>query len=114
MTHRIKSVCFTLIVSAMTVASAMASETRIAVVHVPFAFTTGSHEMPAGEYSISKTEQRVLFLRTAGKTVAILPVGSTAAGFSGSSSAVRFERVGGRTVLKEVLVGGSEGFLLRK
>lgn len=112
MTHRIKSVCFTLFAAMAT--SAMAAETRVAVVNVPFAFTAGSYEMPAGEYSISKNDQRILFLRTAGKTVAVLPIASASPGFSGSANAVRFERVGGRTVLKEVVVGGVEGFLLRK
>jgi hypothetical protein len=115
MTHRIQSICFTLFAAAaLTATSAIASETRVAVLHVPFAFTAGQTDMPAGDYSISKTEQRILFLRTAGKTVALLPVGSTAASPLGSNSTLRFERVGGRAVLTEVLVDGAEGYLMRK
>ena len=46
----------------------------------------GSNEMPVGVYSISKSEGRVLFLRSSGKTVALLPVGSTAARFGKSNA----------------------------
>jgi hypothetical protein len=106
-----KSLALTLAATALTASSAWA-DTRVATVRVPFAFMAGSNEMPAGEYSISKSEQRILFLRTSGKTVALLPVGSTAPA-SGHTNAVRFERVGGRNVLSEVLVDGGEGFLLR-
>ena len=111
MTHRMKSFMISLFAAALPATSAMA-ETRVAIVNVPFAFMAGSSEMPAGVYSISRSEQRILFLRTNGKAVALLPLGSTAPTFGKSSNAVRFERIGGRVVLKEVLVDGSEGYLM--
>ena len=85
-------------ISAVLVASTgvmSAAETRVATVTVPFAFRAGSETLPAGEYSISKTDQSVLFLRSKGKTVALLPVGSKSATFD-SRNLVRFERLGVR------------------
>ena len=109
MTHQMmKLVAFSTLLAA---SSLFASETRVATVKVPFAFRAGSEQMPAGEYQISKTEQSVLFLRTHGKTVVLLPVGASAP--SPNSSLVRFERVDGQPVLKEVTVHGGQGFLLR-
>ncbi len=102
-------------ISALLVASTgvmSAAETRVATVTVPFAFRAGSETLPAGEYSISKTDQSVLFLRSKGKTIALLPVGSKSATFN-TTNLVRFERVGGQPVLTEVLVDGGQGFLLR-
>ena len=113
MTHHMKSFVISLFAAALSATSAMA-ETRVATVNVPFAFMAGSSEMPAGIYSISKSEQRVLFLRSSGKAVALLPLGSTAPTFGKSNSAVRFERIGGRVVLREVLVDGSEGYLMHQ
>ncbi len=96
----------------LAASSLFAAETRVATVKVPFAFRAGEESMPAGEYQISKGDQSVLYLRTVGKSIVILPVGSIAPSFK-TSNLVRFERVNGTPVLTEVLVDGGQGFLLR-
>jgi hypothetical protein len=89
-----------------------ASETGVATVSVPFAFRAGNTTLPAGVYKITKSEQSVIFLRNGAKTVALLSVGSATAAPSGSNL-VRFEKIEGETILKEVLVDGGQGFLLK-
>jgi hypothetical protein len=88
------------------------AETRVASVKVPFEFRAGEEVMPAGEYQITKSDQSVLFLRTKGKSVALLPVGAGSALFN-SKNVLRFERVSGQPVLTEVSVEGGQGFLFR-
>jgi len=102
------------IVSAILAAcssAVFASETRVATVRVPFAFKAGAEVMPAGDYDITKSDQSVLFLRTKGKSVAVLPMGAATAGY-GMSNSVRFERIDGQPVLTEVFVSGGQGFML--
>jgi hypothetical protein len=100
------------ILSAILAASAaFASETRVATVKVPFSFKAGAQVMPAGEYDITKSDQSVLFLRSKGKSVAVLPMGAASAGY-GVSNTVRFERIDGQPVLTEVVVSGGQGFML--
>ncbi|BDC52454.1 hypothetical protein F183_A47690 [Bryobacterales bacterium F-183] len=87
------------------------AETRVATVKVPFAFKAGAEVMPAGEYDITKSDQSVLFLRSKGKSVAVLPMGAAGTGY-GATNKVRFEQVNGQPVLTEVVVSGSQGFVL--
>ncbi len=83
---------------------------------VPFAFTAGSTNLPAGHYKILTDEDNdpVLVLRNVdtGKTTFVEYLTRIAPRGDGKFTFV-FDEAGGERVLSEVHVGGSDGYLLQ-
>lgn len=86
-----------------------------ASVQVPFSFTAGGSEMPAGSYRISTDPNNPTILRVrneAGDKTALCTVITRLSASESAKAQVVFDKVGEKRVLSEVYLPGVDGFQL--
>lgn len=95
---------FTSIAFIGTAVPAFASDSEPLHVSVPFAFKAGKTMLPAGDYTVSSDDSRVIMIK-GNKGSAIL-LGSAGAEGTGEKSGVSFERDASGYCLKSVFSAG--------
>jgi len=104
-----------LALASVTMVSAQAG--RLASMNVPFEFTVGDTNLPAGQYFVDRGDPSRNVLKISAKkgSVVQVPVITRLAqmGKGVESAAFVFDKVGTRRYLSEVWVPGADGFLVR-
>jgi len=103
-----------LLVLALGVVAGYAQRAR-ASVEIPFSFTAGGSELPAGTYRISTDPNSPGILRIrseAGDKTALCTVLTRLSASESTKAQVVFDKVGEKRVLSEVYLPGSDGFQL--
>jgi hypothetical protein len=94
---------------------ARAAEVGLADGQVPFEFTAGRSKLPAGHYKIlvSGDHDQVLMVENVDtKKTTLVEYTTRIAARDDGNAALVFDEAGGETVLSEIRVPGSDGYLL--
>lgn len=85
------------------------------LVQIPFSFTAGGSELPAGTYRISTETNNPHFLRIrndAGDKTVMCSVLTRLSASQSTKAEVVFDRVGEKRILSEVYLPGADGYQL--